>query len=127
MSDEWCTPGWLIEKARAVLGGTELDPASNEEAQKIVKADRWFSKAADGLSQEWVAESVWLNPPYSNAAVWVDKFLWEYGQHNVGQGLVLVNNNTETRWFQLLLSTAYRCVFFEGRIKFYRPGQVGKP
>ena len=51
--DEWYTPGDIIERARAVLGEIDLDPASNAHAQKTVRAKRFYTKDDDGLSKPW--------------------------------------------------------------------------
>jgi len=52
-SNGWYTPEKLVGAARTVLGGIDLDPASSEEANKTVKATRYFTEADDGLSQPW--------------------------------------------------------------------------
>lgn len=63
LSVEHYTPPAVIEAARVVLGGIELDPASSPLAQTHVKAERFFTKEDDGLAQPWKARSVFLNPP----------------------------------------------------------------
>jgi hypothetical protein len=72
-SAEWYTPPSVIEPARAVLGGIDLDPASCRVAQTIVQARRLFTAQDDGLTKDWVpsTDSVWLNPPTPPAAWWV--------------------------------------------------------
>ena len=47
-----------------MLGGIDLDPASNAEANRVVRAEVFFSSADDGLGKSWEGR-VWLNPPYS--------------------------------------------------------------
>jgi DDE superfamily endonuclease len=46
---EWYTPAEHVELVREVLGGIDLDPASNDKAQEVVRAAAYFTKADDGL------------------------------------------------------------------------------
>lgn len=60
---EWYTPPEYIEASRRVLDGIVLDPASCDEAQTIVKADKYLTREDDALSRSWIARSIFLNPP----------------------------------------------------------------
>ncbi len=63
-SNEHYTPPEVCELARAALGGEiDLDPASCEQANTIVRARRYFTRRDDGLSLPWTGENVFLNPP----------------------------------------------------------------
>ncbi|WJZ69968.1 DNA N-6-adenine-methyltransferase [Vibrio phage PVP-XSN] len=62
---EWYTPPKIMDLVRELLGGIELDPASNDIANKLVKADRIFTKEDNGLERDWKAETLWLNHPFS--------------------------------------------------------------
>jgi len=123
--DEWYTPAKYIESAREVLGRIDLDPASNDFANKTVKADRYFTEESNGLKQEW-SGNIWMNPPYSTALLsqFADKLI----SSNFSQAIVLVNNATETAWFEKMISKASAIVFHRGRIRFVkRDGEHGAP
>jgi len=110
----WYTPDTYIEMAREVMGGIDLDPASDLEAQKVVKAKRFYDKKADGLQQTWQGR-IWLNPPWSDPQPWLEKLIVE----EVDQAIVLTTNATETGWFQDYDDQADIVCFPLGRIKCY--------
>jgi phage N-6-adenine-methyltransferase len=129
-NNEWYTPSEFVEMARSVLGDFDLDPASNPLAQQTVRAATFYTQHDDGLAKEWHGR-VWMNPPYSPAsliAAFVDKTMTELDTGNVSAAIVLVNNATDSRWFQTLASRADAICFPAGRIKFMSPdGVVGSP
>ena len=104
---EWYTPPEIIEAARKVMGGTiTLDPASSSDAQKIVKARRFFSAEDDGLSKPWRAQRAWVNPPFggepdgsSRLTKWVGKLLEEFEVGHIKQAMLLVRAATSAIWF----------------------------
>ena len=127
--NEWYTPPQFIESARLVMGSIDTDPASNPIANATVKAARFFTKDEDGLKQKWDG-SVWMNPPYAQplmsqfAEAISDKF--ETGE--IEQAIILVNNATETQWFQRMASVASAVCFPKSRVKFLDPnGKPGAP
>ena len=122
--NEWYTPPDIIEAAREVMGGIDLDPASCELAQSNVKAKRFYTVDDDGLSKKW-AGRVWLNPPYSKDLIgpFASKVVNESAR--LQQAVVLVNNATDTAWFHDLASVASAVCFLRGRVKFL--DRTGKP
>lgn len=69
-SDDYLTPRWVFD----TLGLTfDLDVAA-PPWETHVPAARKFTKADDGLNQRWEGR-VWMNPPYSQATVWADRFI----------------------------------------------------
>lgn len=127
--NEWYTPPAIIEAVVKVLGTIELDPASCDQAQLIVNADTYFTKANDGLARKWQGK-VFLNPPYAKEIIvpFIDKLLGHYQRGDVSAAIVLTNNSTETKWFQTLSKTASAICFPAKRIKFLSPkGKTGTP
>lgn len=56
------SPPDVIEAARKVMGGIDLDPASSKLFNTVVKAKCIFTEKSDGLKQQWHGR-VFLNPP----------------------------------------------------------------
>jgi len=128
-NNEWYTPAEFIEAARSVMGIIDLDPASSDQANETVKAVRYYTKETDGLLQEW-AGNVWMNPPFAGELIgrFADKLVDSVQIGKVQQGIVLVNNATETTWFGKIIGVASAIVFPSSRVKFNRPdGTPGAP
>lgn len=127
--NEWYTPPEFIEAAREVMGEIDLDPASSEIANRIVRANTFYTKQDDGLEKPWYGR-VWMNPPYASALI--KRFAAKYMEHasagDIREGIVLVNNATETEWFEQLVSVSSAVVFPRSRVRFLDPnGEPGAP
>lgn len=127
-TNEWYTPIRYIVPVREVLyGRIELDPASCAEANKIIRAERYYTITDDGLTQPWTSTNLFLNPPYgrvgnkSRAGIWAQRLINEYKAGNVEQAILLVNACTSEEWFQPLYE--YPICFSNHRISFC--GQKG--
>lgn len=121
---EWYSPASLVEAARRVMGGIDLDPASCEVANQVVQASRYYTAQDDGLDRTnaWKGR-VWMNPPYAKPACgqFCDRLAREHATGNVEQACVLVNNATETDWFQGLAHWATALCIHKTRVKFWHP------
>ena len=125
---DWYTPAQYVNAARIVMGGIDLDPASNAVAQKTVKAKRYFSERDDGLRQRWQGR-VFLNPPYKQPDIkhFIDKLL-ESLENGLREAVLLTNNNTDTDWFHKAARRSTLIAFTDGRISFYKPdGRTSSP
>lgn len=122
---EWYTPEAIIEAAHLVMGGIDLDPASCDQAQAVVRAAHYFTEDDDGLDQHWSGR-VFLNPPFAHPIVkhFADKLL---RSGSVTEAVWLSNACVDTEWWQELARRGVVCCHL-GRIKFYGPdGQLQPP
>jgi phage N-6-adenine-methyltransferase len=117
--NEWYTPLEYIAAAKRVMLGIDTDPASSEIANRTVRATKYFTADDDGLVQKW-AGRVWMNPPYSQPLIsqFCEAVTAKYQSGEITAAIVLVNNATETIFFQRMLEAAVAVCFVKGRIKF---------
>lgn len=69
--DEWYTPRWIFDAAGLTFDLDVCAPA--DPACRTVPARRFLTAADEALSQPWDG-LVWMNPPFSSPAAWVDRF-----------------------------------------------------
>ena len=126
---EWYTPEDIIELVRKVLGKIELDPASSKQANKIVKADTYYSESYDGIEPHWEGR-VFLNPPFAASLIgkFVAKLCEHYEAGDVPAAILLTNNNTDTTWWHQAADACKGICYTKGRIAFYNPaGEIAQP
>jgi hypothetical protein len=75
-SPDWYSPSPLVEAARLVMGGIDLDPASSEEANATVQAEMFYDIEDNGLLLPWYGR-VFHNPPGGLVDAFWKKFLSE--------------------------------------------------
>lgn len=117
--NEWYTPEYIISAAKETMESIEIDPASCKEANKIVEADNYYTEENNGLENKWEG-NVWLNPPYAQPLIndFAKKAKKEYEDGNIRNMCVLVNNATETEWFNTFIENATLICFLKSRVKF---------
>jgi ParB family chromosome partitioning protein len=104
------------------MGRIDLDPFSSDAANERARARRYFTVEDDAFKQTWFEEQgrVFMNPPYTRKLVdsAIALFLEHLARDEITQGIVLVNNATETRWFQSLARKCSAACFPDRRIAF---------
>lgn len=114
-SDERYTPRWVFDGLGLHF---DLDPASPGEGKgDCVPARTKITKAENGLSIDWFG-LVWLNPPFSAASAWADKFR----AHGNGVFLGPVGSS---RWTHEMMRDA-DLIWFCRDFAFTHPTHAGK-
>jgi phage N-6-adenine-methyltransferase len=111
-----------------------IDAAASQDNAKL---PRFWTVDDDALSQSWVSERVWCNPPYSNIRPWIEKAWTHRGVTKRAELIVMLlpANRTEQAWWQDLVEPSlrdrfpvtFRCEFLRGRMRFDRPDAVIGP
>jgi phage N-6-adenine-methyltransferase len=123
-SDEYITPQWLYDQLNKQYK-FKLDPATTED--NVLGTEYYYSVADDGLSRSWRNVNTFVNPPYSNAAAWVEKahdqFLINVQSNPKLVVVMLVASRTDSKWFHDIVIPAMtanycRIEFIKGRLKF---------
>lgn len=109
--NEYYTPAFIFEALKLEF---DLDPCSPESGA-CVPAKQKYVLPLDGLAEPWFG-LVWVNPPYSNAANWVDKWL------DHGNGLLLVPS-AKSKWRHRLWNDDRTKVTTGFQPKFIRPNK----
>ena len=110
-TDVWSTPQWLFDALDKEFGFT-LDPCSDGTN---AKCERFFSVHDSGLLKEWGAETVFMNPPYSQCKEWMRK---AYDSAQEGATVVcLVPARTDTEWWHRYAMKG-EIRLLKGRLKF---------
>lgn len=112
-SEEWETPEAFFKALDDKYHFT-LDPACTHEN---AKCREHYTKAENGLSQNWGGHSVFCNPPYGRGVgEWVRKG-YEESTKNGTTVVMLLPARTDTKWFHDYCLKG-RVEFIRGRLKF---------
>jgi hypothetical protein len=77
----------------------------------------------DGLRIKWHGK-VWVNPPYSDPAPWLEKALSELDNFNCSLVVFLIKSATGTKWFHdLVIPNALEIRAIKGRLSFIASGE----
>ncbi len=130
-SDEYGTPKYIVDLLREAVGGCfDLDPASNAEANKVIKAAKFFTKNQNGLTYPWHG-TIFLNPPYGAgkekseykatlAELFMKKNIEEIKARRVKQTVAILNSQSiVTKWWPCLVGRyADKNILWRRRINF---------
>ena len=123
-NDLWETPQDMFREANHAFEiGAALDVCATA---KNAKCSYWFDEKTNGLTQEW-DRNFFMNPPYSQVALWVAKADKQVRKHKV-KALILTYAKTDTRWWHRYIewNPYVETHFIKGRVKFWWQGKPGK-
>lgn len=112
-SCEWETPQDIFDSLDAEFHFT-LDPCATDENHKCRK---YYTKARDGLIQDWGGQTVFCNPPYSEISAWVEKAFRE-SRKDKTIVVLLIPARTDTKYFHDFIYQRAEIRFVRGRLKF---------
>jgi hypothetical protein len=126
--NEWYTTPEHARAVRLVLGQIDLDPASSPEANKVIQANVFYTAKDNGLAYPWRGR-VFMNPPYASSLIglFASKLKEHVETGDVTEAIALVNNATETKWFNDIISVASAVCFPQGRVKFWAIDKIAAP
>ena len=123
-ADSWFTPPKYLDSVRKVMGRIDLDPFTSAKANEIVGAGHIFTIENSAFENSWKLDEnirVFMNPPYSAGLCRraIERFVDQYETRNFVEGIVLANNATDTRWFNMLVNHCSTICFTDHRISFW--------
>jgi hypothetical protein len=122
-SDERYTPAAFVDAARAVMGGIDLDPCSTGEANEVVKAAQFYTRAENGLALPWSGR-VLLHPPHAEPALtgFCAKLGEAHAAGDVPMAVAVVDAETGAEWWQGLARWSGGLCLPSGKVRFWAPG-----
>lgn len=121
--DRYCTPLPIGRLAhRQFRGPADLDPCFDPTGLTLARRTYDIRQGQNGLVLPWRGK-VWLNPPYSNPAPWLERasLLWRSGR---AETLAIVNVQSGAKYWRRWVwgGGAQAVCFLEGRVAFLYDG-----
>ena len=100
--DDWQTPQWLFDQLDAEFHFT-LDPCATNQNHKCLK---YYTIEDDGLTQDWLNEIVFMNPPYGgNTGKWLRK-AWHESLRGTIVVCLIVSSTDRSYWHDYIFPYA---------------------
>ena len=116
-TDCWNTPtSFVADVIKYFDGQLDLDPCCNDIENPNVPAKKLFDERINGLAQDWVAESVFMNHPYSNSKEWIPYAVSQYELGHAKEMILLIKLDVSTKWWNSVEN--YPWIAINKRLKF---------
>ena len=116
-TDCWNTPPEVVGDVLEFFNNKlDLDPCCNDIENPNVPARILYDEKANGLTHNWVAESVFMNHPYSNSKEWIPYAVSQYELGHAKELILLIKMDVSTRWWKSI--STYPFLAINKRLKF---------
>lgn len=116
-TDCWNTPVEFVGDVVKFFGGpVDLDPCSNDAENPNVPAKSVYTEKTNGIAHPWIADSVFMNHPYSNSKEWVPYAAHQYECGNAKEMVLLIKLDVSTKWWNSVAK--YPWIAINKRLKF---------
>ena len=115
-TDCWNTPPEFVGDVLKYFGTLDLDPCCNDEDNPNVPARKVYTEKTNGLAHEWIADSVFMNHPYSNSKEWVPYAVSQYELGHAKEMILLIKLDVSTKWWRSV--SQYSWIAINKRLKF---------
>lgn len=114
---DWTTPQYVFDWLNKLFN-FDLDAAADSEN---ALCRRFFTEEDDALKQEWVAKTVYCNPPYTRFLQ--DKFILkgfeQWKKQNCETVVFLIPARVDKKvWYEVIGPCAKKIWFIKGRLRF---------
>jgi phage N-6-adenine-methyltransferase len=115
--DCWNTPKEIVNDVLLFFNhNLELDPCSNSEDTPNVPAKKVYTEETNGIAHNWIADSVFMNHPYSESKLWIPYAVQQYECGNAKELILLIKLDVSTKWWKSV--SKYPWVAVNKRLKF---------
>lgn len=108
-TDDYYTPKWIFD---AIGLEFDIDVACPPGGPPHTPCKHYYTQADNGLTSPWFG-TIWMNPPYSKPAPWVQRFI----EHADGIALLPYS---KSKWLQTLWDHDDTRLLYVYAIKFER-------
>jgi len=115
-TDCWNTPPEFVGDVLKYFGTLDLDPCCNDEDNPNVPARKVYTEKTNGLAHDWIADSVFMNHPYSNSKEWIPYAVSQYESGHAKELVLLIKLDVSTKWWKSV--SQYPWIAINKRLKF---------
>lgn len=119
--DSRFTPDAFMQPIYRAFGKIALDPCAHPLSPVVARRYFLFDKGDDGLTKPWSGPTVFMNPPFSQQMLWLQRAHHEWKAGNVETVICLVPVRTDSGFFHDIIAVEADLYLLRGRVPFSNP------